>query len=284
VVEGMAVYADHTLLDSALVEATVVMGVLFDPASDGVEWISRFLEERADLRGRLLLSVYPACCTTRHDLEQLLTLQQALSDRAEFRLVLHDHAPAGQGNFIYLLQGADREAVVAVGPTPPFNPAQARDKQVNVVFRAPPLLQDGWLNWFERAWWTAVPLTRDFADVPALIPAQGSPEAAQLWSQYLQRCRPPTTAATADATMHVDAETGRVQVRQDRLMSLPLAMYCMTRSVICSISGCDMPTNRQTWFIAGNQRTIRSWPMRSGKIRALASGLRKGGRRQNRMH
>jgi hypothetical protein len=49
----MAVYADHTLLDSALVEATVVMGVLSNPASDGVEWISRFLEERADLRSRL---------------------------------------------------------------------------------------------------------------------------------------------------------------------------------------------------------------------------------------
>lgn len=212
VIDGEAVYAHHSPLAAALAEATGIMGVLADPGRAGVESVAQLLSASAELRCRILLSVYPACRTARQDLEELLALQGEPSGRIEFRLLLHDHASEGQGNVLYMLQGAHRDAVVAIGPTPPFEPTRARDKQGNLVFPATAALREGWLNWFERAWWPAAPLTPTSAAIPAPVPAQGATDATLLWRQYIQGCQPLSTSSSAKATMRVDGQTGRVEV------------------------------------------------------------------------
>ena len=152
IVEGLATYEPPGPIDAVLADATGLMGVLSDPGRDGVEWMTRILREFKDIKCKLLLSVFPACRTTQRDLELLVVLQQALGDRAEFRLILHDRASDGQGHLLYILQRSNAEAVIAVGPTPVFDPERARDKQVNVIFQATATLNEGWRNWFDLAW------------------------------------------------------------------------------------------------------------------------------------
>lgn len=221
VIDGSAAYAHESPLATALADATGLIGVLSDPTLAGVEWLARLLSDSAGLACRLLVSLYPTCSTAPSELERLLTLQRDAPQRIEFRLLLHDLASEAQGNLLYVLQGAHREALVAVGPTPPFDPARAGGKQANVVFPASATLREGWLNWFERAWWSATPLTPRSVTIPQLVPAQGSPEAARLWSQYLQECQPPASPASAQATMRVDPETGRVEVTRVDGLTVP---------------------------------------------------------------
>lgn len=143
IVEGLATYEHHTPLDAVLADASGLIGVLSDPTRDGVEWVTRILRESKDIKCRLFLSVFPACRTTQRDLELLVVLQQVLGVRTEFRLILHDRASDGQGHLLYILRGSNAEAVIAVGPTPVFDPERARNKQVNVVFQAPTTMKAG---------------------------------------------------------------------------------------------------------------------------------------------
>jgi hypothetical protein len=65
----------------------------------------------------------------------------------------------------------------------------ARDGHLNFGFECEAAVVSQWLNWFASAWIEAAPLTSLTTNVPALVPARGTKEAADSWRTYEKLCR-----------------------------------------------------------------------------------------------
>ena len=91
-------------------------------------------------------------------------------------------------NCLVGIPDGDAPPVFVFGPTPSFSWANIDPTQVNLAFRAPPAMLDEWRKWFDATWHEATPLTEKTAEIPALVPATGSPEAAAIWEAYRALC------------------------------------------------------------------------------------------------
>jgi len=97
---------------------------------------------------------------------------------------------------------------------------QAQGGHLNFGFECEAAMVSQWLNWFASAWIESAPLTPLTANIPDLVPARGTQEAADSWREYEELCRqlraPEKTnvdAAGQQQTLSVDQEDERRRER-----------------------------------------------------------------------
>ncbi len=177
------------VLADALGDATTVLGVMGGLAGDGIAGLTSFLERHPAVRGILIVAVYAACPTRRNDLMRLLELQRRSGNDIEIRVLLMTVFGGGlPANCLVGTPHSGTPPVFVFGPTVNFNWVNVDPSQVNLAFRAPPAMFDEWRKWFDATWHEATPLTEEIADIPELVPATGSPEAAAMWEDYCALC------------------------------------------------------------------------------------------------
>ena len=177
------------ILQHALEDATRILGMASAIDRRGVEWLQEFLDQSSDPQVLVVLAVFGGCPTRSDDLLRLLDLQDRTENgRIQFRILPMADGPGAPANCLVAVPAEEYPAVFLFGPTPNFGIDSADRTQVNMCFEAEPLLSDQWRQWFERIWPQAAPLTEATADIPALAPAPGTPDAAAQWQTYCDLC------------------------------------------------------------------------------------------------
>ena len=175
--------------DHALENMASILGIVSGIDDRGVTWLEAFLKQRSELVVRIILAVYAGCPTRSHHLTRLLDFQTQAAGKVIFRILPKISTGAVAPANCLTAVPVDRTAPVFLfGPTPNFSIDGADRTQVNMAFKAEIALFDRWNHWFNKTWKQAAPLTEATADIPALIPAPGSPEAADLWKEFCDRC------------------------------------------------------------------------------------------------
>ncbi len=195
------------MLTDALGDAKAVLGIAGGLDAEGIAGLSLFFERQPRIPVMLIIAVYAACPTRRDHLMRLLELQHESGNSIEFRILLMEELGGGlPANCLVGLLHGGIPPIFVFGPTSGFKRDNIDTTQFNLAFRAPPAMFDEWRKWFDATWRRATPLTEETVEIPALVPARGSPEAAVQWESYRALC------ASVERQQHVTVdESGEVQ-------------------------------------------------------------------------
>ena len=167
--------------------ARSISGVVSDIDAHGVAWLEDLLDE-PKREARIVLAVYAGCRTRSEQLTRLLEIQRRDTSRIEFRILPVTAATGAPANCLTVIPRDERNPVCLFGGTPNFGISRYEPTQFNVAFRAELELIDEWYSWFDRTRLRAAPLTERTTNIPSLIPATGSTEAANQWRDYCKVC------------------------------------------------------------------------------------------------
>ena len=104
--------------------------------------------------------------------------------------------------------------------------------EAHLVIEADPLVIDKFVSWFSRLVATSAPLTAETAQIPALVAARGTPEGAEMWEQYADRCRaavseavmtssPAASAASSESPVQESVEVVEKRIREELKIPKP---------------------------------------------------------------
>ena len=149
----------------------------------GCEWLRTIIEENPDKTWNIILGVYGGCHTRNRDLLELHEVQNQGAGSVKFRVKAFETATAASTSLI--LVGQDNKIILAFGNSPNFGFRVREKHHLNLVVQPEAVLLNQWRSWFDWIWENSTALTNDTVQIPALVPATGTPEAAALWNQYL---------------------------------------------------------------------------------------------------
>lgn len=206
---GQAENRSTALLDHMPAKFAQVLGIISALDHRGVDLVEKLLRRESAIEAKIILAVYGGCPTRSGDMARLIELQTQTTRRVEFRILPMMFDSVGMpANCLVAMPTGVADRFFLFGPTPDLGIDGADQTQVNLVFKAEATLFDQWRRWFDFTWRRSAELTEATADIPALVPAVGSPEAAAQWDAYRRLC---TTIAHAKTVIVVDQDTGEVQ-------------------------------------------------------------------------
>lgn len=178
-----------SIFQLALKNATTILGMASAVNCRGVKWLQEFLDQSSDPQVLVVLAVFGGCPTRRDDLSQLLDLQDRTEHgRIQFRVLPMAGGPGAPANCLVAVPAEGAPPVFLFGATPNFGVDNVDRTQVNMCFEGESTLFDQWRRWFDLIWLQSAPLTEATADIPALVPASGTPAAAAQWQTYCGLC------------------------------------------------------------------------------------------------
>ena len=192
----------------ALEDMASILGIVSAVDHRGVSRLEALLLHSPNLNVLVILAVYAGCPTRSDALARLLRLQTRAASKVEFRIMPMTSGAGAPANCLVAIPPDIFASAFFFGPTPNFSINGADRTQVNMAFRADVALFDKWRRWFDGAWLHAVELTETTADIPALVPAAGSMDAAAKWDAYCTLC---TESVQPGTDIAVDKDTGEVQ-------------------------------------------------------------------------
>ena len=197
-------------LQRVLEHTTAILGVTSAVNRRGVNWLLEFLDRDSEPQILVVLAVFGGCPTRSDDLARLLELQdQAEGDRIQFRILPMSGGSGAPANCLVAVPPAGTPPILVAGPTPNFGIDEVDRTQVNLCFEAESTLFDQWRSWFDEIWLQSAPLTKDTVNIPALVPATGTPAATAQWQTYCDTCA--QSVKGHDSPLPVrDPETGDV--------------------------------------------------------------------------
>lgn len=178
--------ASATPLLAHVVSARAVFGVMVDVDAQAVELLLECLESSESFGASLIIAVYPTCATTEEDLALMQTIEDRFGERIRFR-ILPVPSVASIPNAV-CVHGAEEAVLLSVGATANLGLSSYGWPSLDLGIAADPLVQSAFQRWFESVWAAAALLDDQTMRIPALVPARGSPEAADLWRQFKEAC------------------------------------------------------------------------------------------------
>jgi len=186
------------------VDCTALTAVASSLDSHGVDYLRELLSGAQPPEVRLVLLVHATCPTKENDLFDLLTLVDMN------RLKVWVLAVKAWGQRCSWVLGVRRDSpahVLWTSTAGDFGLMPPAVDEVHLVTAADPLIADQFISWFSHLAANGAPLTPETARIPALVPAQGTREGAEMWERYAACCR-----ATASAALPpTDADTPTAQ-------------------------------------------------------------------------
>jgi len=178
----------------------------------GVTAIQEWLKSPGAKSAQLIVLVYAACATTKDVLSRLLWVAAGWEGKLECAVLAtgHYHTDAN-GTAVLLQRPGRRFPQLWTSNTSNFDLTVAPDGRLNVFIDAEATLVGRWTKWFAALWERSAPLTPLTADIPALVPARGTEEAARMWEAYQGMCaelgnplQPETEEASAAAEKRIE--------------------------------------------------------------------------------
>ena len=178
-------------------DCTAVTTVTSSLDSHGVDYFRDLLCREQPPDVRLVLLVHATCPTQEKDLLDLLTLL------GTSRLRVWVLAVKAWGQRCTWVLCARRDSPVHVlwtSTAGDFGLLRPALDEAHLVTAADPLVVDQFIGWFSRVVAISTPLTPETARIPALVPAAGTREGAEIWDRYVACCRATASAANDPAT------------------------------------------------------------------------------------
>jgi hypothetical protein len=222
----------------------------------GVTAIQEWLKSPGAKSAQLIVLVYAACATTKDVLSRLLWVAAGWEGKLECAVLStgHYHTDAN-GTAVLLQRPGRRFPQLWTSNTSNFDLTVAPDGRLNVFIDAEATLVGRWTKWFAALWERSAPLTPLTADIPALVPARGTEEAARMWEAYQGMCaelgnplQPETEEARAAAEKRIEEKA----IRENRVYK-----FCKLR--LSQISPRSMASRAR----ARNQSIRAGWKNRN---------------------
>jgi hypothetical protein len=167
-----------------------------------VEYIKDLLSDTASPELRIVLLVHATCPTKDKDLLDLLAL---LTTRQVEAWVLPVRAWGQRCSWVLAVRRNSPTHILWTSSAGNLGLTEPAIDEAHLVADADPLVIDQFVSWFSRLVATAAPLTVETARIPALVPACGTQEAAEMWEQYADCCRAAASAAMASSLAALEA-------------------------------------------------------------------------------
>jgi len=187
IITGQASYAHPVPFYSLFECAESFFGIIYDLDHAGINLLGNILREKENLKCTLIVVLYPACATNEKDLNQLLLLESVFIDRLDIHILPQNISRGGFSSVLCFFSSADK-VVFLNSPAPNFGLTNTTHVQASFVFESDQKLLSVWKNWFDFHYANSVPLSKKTINIPHLVPAKGSPEAAEMWSKYVEDC------------------------------------------------------------------------------------------------
>lgn len=217
------IYEHHPPFDDFLLDSDLISGVIVGAWDGTVEWLNSLMQKDVARKVLLVLIVYPACPTREKHLRSLLRLKNQITGNDKglnFRLLPFDLSYGKDFERMVLpptvLQAQNSKSpktmfcVCSVGDS-------GRDKMelgsFNLAFEPDDGLRNEWRRWFQFIFSSSIPLSDETAQIPYLMPAEGDPAAAEMWTAFCNRC----LGSKENEVVHpkVDPETGEILKEPD---------------------------------------------------------------------
>jgi len=192
----------------SLASSKKVIGQLCSITEECVHELRAALERDEALQVRLVVVVYPATPTRVDDLFALCDLSDAFGERCRLRLSALLRRDLSCTNAL-LCCGADGSQVFYSGPAANFESGEPLPYALSIGASAEMGVGERVRRWFDWRWEMSIELTRERADIPPLVPAEGTAEAAAMWAAYL------ASLEQTKKKVKIDEKTGEVEPEGD---------------------------------------------------------------------
>ncbi len=217
------IYEYHPPFDSSLMDADLINGVIVGAWNGTVEWVNTLMKKDGACVVVLVLVVYPACPTREEHLRRLLQFQNQLigdDKKLELRLLLFDRSHGKDFERMVLpptvLQAHDSKSgktMFCVGSVGDSGRDKAELGSFNMAFQPDDGLRNEWRKWFQFIFSSSAPLMSETAQIPHLIPEEGDPAAAKIWTAFSNICL--GSYGNEVALAKINPETGEVSKEPD---------------------------------------------------------------------
>jgi hypothetical protein len=178
---------DATVADSSSI-TTVVSGL----DEHGIHWLHELTSGSNPPMVRVVLLVHATCPTRGDHLAALVGLVRP----PQFQVWILPVRQWGQRcSWVLAVRRLAPTHVFWNGSAGNFGLSAPAPDEAHAVSEADPIVVDQFLAWFSSLAFQAAPLSAETATIPALVPAQGTKEAAQRWDEYEAACRAAAEAA-----------------------------------------------------------------------------------------
>ncbi len=178
--------------DAIAADSSSITAVVSGLDEHGVRWLRALTSGSNPPAVRVVLLVHATCPTKEEHLATLASLVKP----PQFQVWILPVREWGQR--CSWVMAVRRQAPVHVfwtGSAGNFGLSAPALDEAHAVSEADPLIVDQFLAWFSSLAFQAAPLSTETATIPALVPAQGTKEAAQMWDEYEAACRAAAEAA-----------------------------------------------------------------------------------------
>jgi len=202
-------------------EDTSLIGVVWGLDDLGVRLLFALVEKTyPSIKAKLVVAVYAASPTTAAVLRSLSEIPALGSGRVEIGVIAVSlTSDAAAMTALCFLATKSGRSHFWIGNSGNLGCGTTGDGHLNLLFEAQRTLVDQWMDWFASLWTCCAPLTPLTADVPALVAAKGSEEAAERWRQYERLCRQlgsPEKIAAQDEAVAPSPERPQVAGQENR--------------------------------------------------------------------
>ena len=198
-------------------DARALIGITSSVDRHGARLLIKLLGSQPKIEARIIVAVFGGCPTRERDLSNLLDFSKKASEgtekpRVQFRILpMEDETGRPAECLVAVAKHDTAPPVFLFGPTSNFGVGPSDRTQINMGFKADPVLFDQWRRWFDKTWQKAAKLTEATVNIPALSPARGSLEAAALWEGYCNVCAETDRIESLDH----DPDTGEIRISQE---------------------------------------------------------------------
>jgi len=214
--EGIRQHVARGPLFSYLESSDQIFGLLEGLNDNGIDIIESLVTEK-QLKCMIIISLYAACSTQQNHLKRLAKLQ-SLRDSESFRILTSNVWGGSKSSILYCQGPSHPDGLFMIGPSSNLGLEKTDLARANFAFRANSSLFAAWYNWFEWLWSKhAAPLTAETTEIPELVPAKGTEEAATIWSEYMAEVMLASLSGDAQVKpeVTVDPDTGQVTVKNE---------------------------------------------------------------------
>src|ERR1051325_5272413 len=195
-----------------------ITGIVWSLDRNGVRSLHQQLCDLDRIRIKLVVAVYAASPTTCEILRELLDLIEVAEGRLSAALLpISLESNASPMSVLCFSESKRGSSHLWVGNSGNLGYGAGEGGHLNFGFECEAVLASQWLNWFAGAWIESAPLTPLTANVPALVAAPGTKDAANRWREYEELCRQlgsPEKIVDDMATPNVEARDQEEEVNK----------------------------------------------------------------------
>jgi hypothetical protein len=209
-----------------LSDSASFFGIVPAPTATGLRLLRSWLKDSEDLKGSVIVVLYPACATDRDTLNTFCTMVEEAQPRLAVRVHALEHLTDRCSNVLcFVTKGGAR--VLVAGPTEDFATGYCAPAQINFAFQTDPSLAEEFRLYFDWLWTKSADIQSPEAqDVPRLVLPSGSEEGARLWQSYRQSLANPANEDTSEPVAGavestVEAEKAAHQTSATEALGVP---------------------------------------------------------------